>query len=69
MATMETSLLSAKQAAIYLGVSKTYFEAKIRPYVSFSDMRAPGSKKPMPRWSKVDLDSFVAKRRVERKSA
>lgn len=60
---------SAKQAALYLGVSKTYFEDHIRPYVSFSDLRAPGSRKPMPRWSKVDLDAFVAKRRKERKSA
>ncbi len=62
-------LLNAKQAAFYLGVSKTYFEATIRPLLSFSDLRAPGSKKPMPRWSRTDLDAFVAKRRVERKSA
>jgi hypothetical protein len=63
------SLFTAKQAAIYLGVSKTYFEAHIRPYLSFSDMRAPGSKKPMPRWARVDLDKFVATRRKERKAS
>lgn len=60
---------NARQAAAYLGVSKTYFEDHIRPFVSFADLRAPGSKKPMPRWSRADLDAFVAKRRKDRKSA
>jgi hypothetical protein len=66
---MDVLMFNAKQAAAYIGVSKSYFEESIRPMLSFSDLRAPGSKKPMPRWSRADLDAFVAKRRVERKSA
>lgn len=62
-------MLNATQAAKYLGVSKTYFERDIRPYLSFSDLRKPGSKKPMPRWSVTDLTTFIESRRKERKAS
>lgn len=62
-------LLNARQAAKFLGVSKTYFERDIRPFISFSDLRKPGSKKPMPRWSRTDLATFIESRRKERKAS
>lgn len=66
---LEPSLLTASQAAAYLGVSKSYFEETIRPHLSFVDMRAPTAKKPMPRWTRSDLDAFIATRRKERKAS
>lgn len=65
----DVSYLNAAHAARFLGVSKSYFEDHIRPFVSYVDMRAPGSKKPMPRYARVDLEAFAEKRRVTRKSA
>lgn len=67
--TLDSALLTAKQSAVYLGVSKTYFEAVIRPMLSFSDLRKPGGKKPMPRWARTDLDAFIKSRRKERKAS
>ena len=65
----DSLLLTARQAAAYLGVSKSYFEEHIRPLLPFSDLRAPGSAKPMPRWTRVDLEAFAATRRKERKAS
>jgi hypothetical protein len=62
-------LLSAREAAAYLGVSKSYFEESVRPYLSVVDMKDPKAKKPMPRWSRSDLEAFASSRRRERKSA
>lgn len=66
---IDPELLNAKQAAKYLGVSKTYFERDIRPYIASVDLKRPDAKKPMPRWSRTDLDAFVAARRRERKAS
>lgn len=59
----EPAHLNVAQAARYLGVSKTFFEEQVRPYIAHADLRAPGSKKPMPRWLPADLDEWVASRR------
>lgn len=67
--TLEPSLLTAAQAALYLGVSKTYFETEIRPHISFVDMKAPSAKKPMPRWARADLDAFIATRHRTRRAS
>lgn len=64
----DQALLTARQSARYLGVSKAFFEAKIRPYIGCIDLRAPGKKKPMPRWEVVELDLFIATRKKAQKS-
>lgn len=57
----------ADGARRYLDVSKSYFEEHIRPLLPVHDFRAPGSKKPMPKFSRDDLDEWARSRRRERK--
>lgn len=67
----DSLLLTAKEAAALLKVSRTYFEQHIRPYVASVDLRSPGAKKPMPRWSRAALEAFTTTREKKpaRKSA
>ncbi len=67
--TIEPALLTAKQAAAYLGASQRYFETNIRPLLSFTDLRKPGARRPMPRWAPDDLDAYIRSRRVVRGEA
>lgn len=60
---IQPALLSANDAAHYLGISRSYFDDHVRPFVSEIDMRPPGGKQPMPRFARVDLDAFWEKRR------
>lgn len=66
---VKPELLTARQAAIYMGVSKSYFEDHIRPHIAIVDVAREGAKQAMPRWSVTDLDGFIAARRREKKSA
>ncbi len=63
------ALFDVRESARYLGVSVSFFQDSIRPYVTAVDLRAPGSKKPLPRWERSELDAFVVSRRPSRKSA
>jgi len=65
----DVALLNVKQAARYLGVSRSYFFEHVRPYIAVCDMRRPGGKQAVPRWTRADLDAFIAARRKERKTA
>lgn len=66
---IEPALLSANDAATYLGVSRRYFEEQVRPFVSVVDMKAPTSTQPMPRYAREDLDAFWRARRKDRKAS
>lgn len=57
------ALLTADEAARYLGVRRTFFDANIRPHIPETDMRAPNAQQPMPRFAIEDLDAFRASRR------
>lgn len=63
---VEPGYYNTHGAARYLGVSKTYFEDHVRPFVPVHDFRAPGSKKPMPKYSRTDLDEWARSRRREK---
>jgi hypothetical protein len=66
----EKGLLTATEAARYLGVSRTFFLTSVRPYLKGEvNVAAPQRQKPMPRWTVADLDAWVAVRRTERRSA
>ena len=54
--------LDAKQAAGYLGVSRSHFLAKIAPFVTTYDLGTP--KRGMRRWRREDLDGWAERRRV-----
>lgn len=64
----DQALMTARQSARYLGVSKAFFESKIRPHIGCIDMRAPGNKKPMPRWEVAELDRFIVTRKKAQKA-
>lgn len=61
--------VDAAGAARYLNVSKTYFGDHVRQYVTEHDFRAPGSKKPMPKYAIADLDEWAQKRRVQARAS
>lgn len=68
--TERQGLLTAEGAARYLGVSRAYFFASVRPYLTGEvNVAAPQSHKRMPRWTVADLDAWIASRRKERQSA
>jgi hypothetical protein len=58
--------LDADGARRYLDVSKSFFEDHIRPLLAVHDFKAPGSKKPMPKFARADLDAWAQTRRKER---
>ena len=60
---IELGYLDAIEAARYLGVSRSYFLEHIRRHVAEHDFRAPGSQKPMPKYTRADLDEWATKRR------
>lgn len=66
---IEPAYFDARDAARYLGVSLSFFEDHIRPALSVHDFRAPGSKKPMPKYARVDLDAWAQSRKREKLSA
>lgn len=59
----EPALFNVRQAAIYMGCSRAFFEENIRPYIPTVDLRRPGGEKPMPRWQRSELDRFIESRR------
>lgn len=59
----EPALLDKVQAAKYLGCGFTYFQEHVRKLLPVVDIADPSAKKPMPRWSRADLDAFIASRR------
>ncbi len=61
---MTPMALNAKQAAQYLGVSRTHFYKVIKPYVKASNLAAPSSRKPLYRWTKQELDGFLEQRKA-----
>lgn len=63
----DRALLTKREAAEYLRVSVTFFLDHVRPYVPMVDLRRPLSKKPVPRWTRADLDSYIAAHRIERR--
>lgn len=66
---IEPGYFDADGARRYLDVSKSFFEDHIRPLLPVHDFKAPGSKKPMPKFSRIDLDEWARSRRKERKLA
>lgn len=60
---IEPIALDARQAAQFLNCSLTHFHDEVRKHVPFIDMRPAGSKKPMLRWMRTDLEAFLATRR------
>ena len=63
-------LMTAVEAARYLGVSRAHFFAHIRPYLRGEvNVAAPQSQKRHPRWTVADLDAWIASHRQERQSA
>jgi predicted DNA-binding transcriptional regulator AlpA len=62
-ATIPLAFLTMRQAAEYLSVSRSYFIDHVRPSLAAHDFRAPGTRKPMPRWSRTDLDAWALARR------
>jgi len=56
--------LSAKQAAQRMGVSLSFFRAKIAPSIQCVDLARMGARKRLPRWSVTDLDEWADRRRV-----
>lgn len=65
----EPALFTPNDAAHYLGVSRSYFDDHVRPFLSVVDMRPPGGKQPMPRFARADLDAFWTARRKARKAS
>lgn len=59
-------LLSAKDAARYLGVSHSHFYDSIRPFLPVVDLARPESRRGLWRWHIDDLDEWIAKRRRDR---
>lgn len=54
------TLFSPQHAAEYLDISRSHFDAHIACLLPPPlDLRAPGSKQPMPRHRRDDLDSFA----------
>lgn len=66
---IEPGYMDADGARRYLDVSRTYFDEHIRPILPVHDFRAPGSKKPMPKFSRGDLDAWAMTRRREKRPA
>jgi hypothetical protein len=66
---IEPGYFDTAGAARYLNVSKSYFEDHIRSVVPVHDFKAPNSRKPMPKFSRADLDEWAKSRRREKKPA
>jgi len=65
----DPALFDLREAADYLGVSKSYFDDHLRKYLPVVDMKRPDAKQPMPRWAKADLDHFIDTRRKEKRAS
>ena len=57
--------LTDRQAAQYLGVSKSHFLSQIRRHVPMIDLKPPTSRRSIPRWHRSDLDTFAMARRKD----
>lgn len=66
---IEPGYFDATEAARYLGVSVSFFEDHVRTALAVHDFRAPGSKKPMLKYTRADLDAWAGGRRREKLSA
>lgn len=64
--TIPPALLTARQSAEYLGVSKSYFEEHVRPLLPIVSLAHADARQPMPRWAVADLDDYIAERRREK---
>jgi hypothetical protein len=60
---IEPELLEIADAAKYLRVSVSHFNEHLRKLIPMVDMASPGSKVPVIRFAKADLDAFIASRR------
>ena len=60
---VEPRALTARQAAAYVGVSRSHFYHYIKPNLRVVDLKAPTSTKPMWRWLREDLDHYLLPRR------
>lgn len=69
MADITPALFSANDAAKYLGVSRSYFDDHVRPFVPLVEMKPPTGKQPMPRFARADLDAFWGARRKEKRAS
>ena len=56
-------LLTAAEAADWLGCSERHFESVLRPHIPEVDLARPGAGRPMPRFDVDDLAAFVARRK------
>jgi predicted DNA-binding transcriptional regulator AlpA len=56
------SYLSAKQAASHLGVSVSFFRARVAGEVPLVDFAKPSARKRLPRWRVADLDKWATSR-------
>lgn len=66
----QRGLLTAVEAARYLGVSRAHFFAHVRAQLQGEvNVAAPQSQKRMPRWTVADLDAWIDANRQERQSA
>jgi hypothetical protein len=62
---IQQELLDAGEAAIYLGCSRSYFDEHLKRLLPCVDLSGPKSKNRQMRYSKTDLDAFIASRRNE----
>lgn len=62
-------LYDPNEAAAYMGVSRRFFDDAIRPHLPIIDMKSPKRQQPMWRFTKTDMDAFIASRRREKKPA
>lgn len=65
----DSPLLDKREAAKYLRVSLTFFQVNVRPFVTFVDLRKPMGKRPVPRWRREDLDTYINTHTVKRGAA
>lgn len=59
-------LLSSDEAAAYLGVSRSFFDAHIAPVLPVVDLAPEHARQGMPRWWIADLDAYIRSRRIVR---
>lgn len=55
--------LTRASAATYLDMSVDTFDTVVRPCVPFIDLAGPDSLRPVLRWLKADVDTYLAARR------
>jgi hypothetical protein len=64
---MTPEALSPAEAAAFIGCSLRHFQQHFAPHLPFSDLRAPGARKPMPRYRVSVLRELLATHEVQPK--